>query len=268
MSTRGVLTWILSFFGRRPVTVNDFFELQSSRLLLLRYEKIRTIASDGAPLSLTNFLLQECKSSKSQQLQDLLALFFSNSKPGFFVEFGATDGVNLSNTFILEKNHMWNGILAEPALVWRQSLGVNRNAQISFDCVYSKSGLELDFEENSVGELSAIYNFDHAKLRSHEKKIYKVTTISLNDLLEKFSAPNYIDFLSVDTEGSEFEILETFNFDKYKFGFISVEHNFTENENKIEDLLISHGYIRILPKASEFDGWYINPSINAQCFSH
>ena len=47
-------------------------------------------------------------------------------------------------------------------------------------------------------------------------KKYRIKTISLEDLLLKYNAPVVIDYLSMDTEGSEYEILSAFNFDKYK----------------------------------------------------
>ena len=48
-------------------------------------------------------------------------------------------------------------------------------------------------------------------------------TISLLDVLDYANAPLFIEYMSLDTEGSEFKILK--NFDKYTFGLIDVEHN-------------------------------------------
>ena len=74
---------------------------------------------------------------------------------------------------------------------------------------------------------------------------------------DKYSAPKIIDYLSIDTEGSEYEILKKFNFDKYIFSVITCEHNFTENRKKIFNLLTSKGYKRIFKDISRFDDWYI-----------
>ena len=68
-------------------------------------------------------------------------------------------------------------------------------------------------------------------------------TITLNDLLEQSNAPLYIDYLSLDTEGSELEILKSVDFSRYKFGIIDVEHNFVEpRRSQIRNLLESNGY--------------------------
>ena len=64
-------------------------------------------------------------------------------------------------------------------------------------------------------------------------------TVSLTDLLDDHSAPLEIDYLSIDCEGSELEILKNHNFDKYSFKVITCEHNFTEKRKKIYDLLLT-----------------------------
>ena len=72
--------------------------------------------------------------------------------------------------------------------------------------------------------------------------------------------PDVIDYLSIDTEGSELEILQTFDFDAYKFRLITVEHaGEKEKREKICSLLESKGYNRWLPILSRWDDWYIGP---------
>jgi len=97
----------------------------------------------------------------------------------------------------------------------------------------------------------------HAKTRANFKE-YSVEAISLNELLLECDAPKKMGYLSIDTEGSELEILLAFDFGSFEFELITVEHNFNMNQNKIHDLLISQGYERILEEFSGGDGWYIN----------
>ena len=74
--------------------------------------------------------------AKSQLGQDLFALYsLSWKRGGFFVEFGATNGVDLSNTYLLEKDFDLIGILAEPVAVWHAELTRNRSVAIDFDSV-------------------------------------------------------------------------------------------------------------------------------------
>jgi hypothetical protein len=111
-----------------------------------------------------------------------------------------------------------------------------------------------------VAWLSTIHTYSdtdiHKEMRQHGKK-YEVRTISLNDLLQKHNAPAEIDYLSIDTEGSEFEILNAFDFSKHRVKVITCEHNYTEMREKIFKLLTENGYSRIYVEFSGFDDWYV-----------
>jgi FkbM family methyltransferase len=212
-----------------------------------------------------NFLiwcLKNLHKTKAQACQDLLVLFLSKEKRnGYFVEFGATNGITLSNTYLLESAYAWNGILAEPAIKWHRNLKDNRHCIIDTRCVFSTSGLELPFLETSIGELSTISQF--ASIDGHDRndhESYKVISISLEDLLREHNAPNIIDYLSIDTEGSEYEILNSFDFSSYQFNIISVEHNYTAARQAIYKLLTKQGYQRIFEDFSMWDDWYIHES--------
>ena len=77
------------------------------------------------------------------------------------------------------------------------------------------------------------------------------------DLLASHNAPTEIDYLSIDTEGSEFAILEQFDFDRYDIKVITCEHNYTPLRQQIFDLLTAHGYRRKLEEHSKFEDWYV-----------
>ena len=86
---------------------------------------------------------------------------------------------------------------------------------------------------------------------------YLVSTVSLNDLLEEHQAPSLIDYISIDTEGSEFDILNSLDFDKWSFRTLTVEHNFAEQRDHIYQLLTANGYLRVNTEMSRFDDWYV-----------
>lgn len=203
--------------------------------------------------------------SKSQFGQDLFVLAALDfPKFGYFVEFGAADGKEISNTFLLEKEFQWMGILAEPAKVWRKHLIRNRKAHIETRCVYSETGKWLEFQESKkFATLSAIKSDgDHIPSPMN----YKVETISLFDLLDEFKAPQIIDYLSIDTEGSELSILRNFNFSKYSFKIITVEHNFRNDAKELIDLLKSKGYVQVFPELSGIEGWFLNEKFKYKNF--
>lgn len=232
---------------------------------LARFGKLlKLLAGVGNTSHLSIKEFSEISSKSQSQLgQDVLALGVSGIKRGgFFVEFGATDGVSLSNTYMLEKDFGWSGILCEPGKLWHSSLRANRSCSIDIRCVYSSSGQYLKFSETGIGELSTISKYmesDENRFLRKEQRTYDVETVSLGDLLAKYNAPKYVDFLSVDTEGSELAILKDFNFDKYRFGLICVEHNYTSSREKLQELLTRNGYKQIYPEHSKFDDWYLGP---------
>lgn len=210
------------------------------------------------------------KSHSSELHQDVFVLSTLNFKrEGFFVEFGATNGIDGSNTFLLEKNFGWRGILAEPAKGWHNELLNNRPlAKIEFSCVWKDSNSILAFKwiPDAPG-FSTVTRFAdsdlHGRSRKHARE-YKVKTISLNDLLEKFNAPKIIDYLSIDTEGSEYEILGNFDFTKHIINIIHCEHNYNDKREAINSLLESKGFKRVFTDLSLYDDWFVNLSLEME----
>jgi FkbM family methyltransferase len=202
---------------------------------------------------------------KGQLFQDFFVLNeLGFKRNGYFVEFGANDGITDSNTYMLEKDFGWDGILAEPSHVCHLELFKNRpNVKIDINCVWKESGKQIDFleclgRENVVSTIEQFRNQDGASERRKYGRIYPVNTISLTDLLIKHQAPQIIDYLSIDTEGSEYEILNNFDWDKYTFRIITIEHNYVvEMRNRIFELLSLHGYTRKFTEISYIDDWYV-----------
>lgn len=209
--------------------------------------------------------LQYLQQSKAQLRQDLFVLAETKFKRnGFFVEFGATNGVTLSNSHLLEKSFEWRGILAEPGRNWHAQLQQNRNAFIESDCVWRESGEQLEFFESDHPEFSTIDRFKNSDSRSARRakgKKYSVDTVSLNDLLVRHGAPKEIDYLSIDTEGSEYDILSKFNFDQFSVKIITCEHNYTDSRDKIYKLLTKNGFERKFEQYSLYDDWYISNTL-------
>lgn len=214
--------------------------------------------------NLIGYILTHKDKSVSQHLQDIWVLFETDSKRnGFFVEFGATDGKTISNTLLLERDFGWTGILAEPNPTYHKELATNRpNAFVSHKCVFTKTGESVDFLCVAAPDISTIAGFgqddEHAASRQNNRAI-SVETITLLDLLTEHDAPTHVDYLSIDTEGSEFDILKAFfeSNDKYTIDTITVEHNWVEEtRTKLYDLLTANGYERKYSEYSKCDDFY------------
>ena len=231
------------------------------------YRKVQKI-SESLDISESGklVLIKNLEYSFSQLEQDLISLLVTNNlKGGYFVEFGAASGTSGSNTYLLEKKFGWAGILAEPARIYRDDLLASRKCHVDFRCVYSESGQYLDFIESKTTMLSTIAGFEKNDSLSEDRKvrkIYQVETVSLNDLLIHYNAPNKINYISIDTEGSELEIVSKLNFDVYTFDFLSIEHNSQSQEYLIENFMDSKGYKRILRNYSQFDSWFVPNSFS------
>ena len=178
----------------------------------------------------------------SQIGQDKWVLENLNFKKfGFFVEAGACDGIFLSNTYLLEKQYHWNGICAEPNPFYFKDLLKNRNCFSTDLCLFSESNKELLFSfDEGLGGIVDFFNEPSRQGRRLAAAKNIVKTISLNDLLEKFNAPKDVDYISLDTEGTELEILNSFNFDKYNVKMFTIEHNIefrSDREKYLENLI-------------------------------
>lgn len=179
----------------------------------------------------------------SQLKQDLNVIsFFNENKNLYFIDIGANDGKTLSNTFLLEKEYEWNGICSDPLPSAFEKLRECRDVFCDNNAVFSKSGLSLEFSETNL--FSGLVEYIDAHVETKKNNKIKVNTITLDELLKKYKAPAVIHYFSLDTEGSELEILKSVDFNKYKFLYINLEHNFIEpRRSDIKKLLLKNGYL-------------------------
>ena len=200
------------------------------------------------------------RKSYSQLNQDIEIINRYKKRNGYFVEIGANDGKTLSNTYLLEKTYGWRGICVEPIPDKFRTLQEMRTNSICFErAVYSQSDLSLKFMiSNESSLLSGLT--DNIDKHSITGNTINVKTITLTDALDQANAPKFIEYLSLDTEGSELEILKSFDFSKYTFGIIHVEHNYVEpRRTDMRNVLLSNGYLFL--KENKWDDEYIHKSI-------
>ena len=196
--------------------------------------------------------------SYSQLGQDLFVINELGEKThGFFIEIGAGDGLYLSNTYLLEKNFGWTGILVEPNKSFYDSCMNLRRCTIINQLVLGQNHTSIRFFEKSVGEFSHSEGFGNITASKIEST-YEVSAIRFEEIFKGLSSIPDIDFLSIDTEGSEVEILKSIDFFRYKPKIICVEHNY-EKSNRIfiKKFLKSKGYRLVYSGLSQWDSWFI-----------
>lgn len=237
---------------------SDAEEAVFLRSLVAGLEILQQINGSALSLDQAHHLV---RSSKAQLGQDLFAAAVSGFKRGgFFIEVGAADGVNLSNSWLLENELGWQGVLVEPARGWIERLKNNRSCEIVEKAAWHTSGEKLNFSESITGTLSTLSAFkdsDHHGPARRDSEDYIVSTSTITSILQNADAPKTVDFLSIDTEGSEVHVLQGIDFDTYTFNAISIEHNFTHSRSLIRDYLAARGYRRILAEYSNWDDWYV-----------
>lgn len=186
----------------------------------------------------------------SQYKQDKFVNQILRKRDGVFLDIGANDGVSLSNSYFFEKNLHWKGICIEPIDEIYQKLLSNRNC-ICLNCgVWSQTTILQFYRAKGYSEmLSGIiesFNNDHfIRLQKEieefggDVEIVEINVRSLNEILKENNIYS-IDFCSIDTEGSEFEILRALDFDKFQIKIIAVENQY--DELKLRSFLHEKGY--------------------------
>ena len=179
--------------------------------------------------------------------------FFNYKKNGFFLDIGSHNGLYLSNTLYLEKELGWKGICVEAGKAPYSELVKNR----SCDCVnafVSDKNEMIDFKEMKYGQ-------------KRDTSLQRVQSVTLESLLPLYDVPKVIDYISIDTEGFDYNVLCGFPFDKYVGILWTAEHNLyfgsSVQKDNIMNIMYRNGYVIARENVDAGDGnmfedWYVN----------
>ena len=194
----------------------------------------------------------------SQDNQDkyLETYIFKGYKNGFYVDVGAHDGISINNTLYFEKNNNWRGINIEPIKKVFDKLVINRPNNINLNCAVCNNDGETDFLCN-IGYTEMISgikdNFDIRHLHRLQREniqygsiteVIKVETKKLETILHDNDI-SHINYLSIDVEGAELEVIKSINFDKVFIDVIGFENNYNDVSVPIVEYLQNKGFIVI-----------------------
>lgn len=173
----------------------------------------------------------------SQDGQDkFIANLFNNKSEGYFLDIGAYDGIDFSNTLYLEKKLAWKGICIEPNPVVFEQLKVNRNCICLNCCVGNANGIFKFLSVSGYGiMLSGLMDmFDQKHLlridqgiKEHggSKEILDVPVLPLKNIFETYIITT-IDYCNIDVEGGEMSVLKSIDFSKVRIKVFTIENNY------------------------------------------
>jgi FkbM family methyltransferase len=188
------------------------------------------------------FCCQHCSATYYSQIgqdQYINEQLFGNYQGGVFVDIGAHNGVTYSNTYFLEKERGWTGICIEPIPARFEELKACRNCVCVQGCVSDINGIsQLLMVSSPVVHTEMLtgllHTYDPRHLERMKIELFynggsydtiDVQCYKLNDLLEQ-NGITHVNYLSIDTEGGEFDILASIDFSKFKIDAITVEDNY------------------------------------------
>lgn len=181
----------------------------------------------------------------SQAGQDEWVIEQHGDQPGYFVDVGAYDGIEHSNTYALEQLG-WTGLCIEPAESPFADLSRYRVCHCVFGAISDHAG-HVPFNGVAIGTGS------------------DVICATLRSVLDLYEAPDVIDYLSIDVEGHELEVLAGMDFDCWHVRLITIEHNLysdgTARKDAIHVCLTGHGFERVVedviaPGYGRYEDWY------------
>ncbi len=188
-------------------------------------------------------------------------------RDGFFAEVGGHDGVANSNTVLLERVFGWTGMIVEANPRWHREICRNRTATAFNNAAFSTSGQSLEFvDAGAVGGLIEHLQEDiHAGTRNdaiNKGRVIQVIGRRVDEMLVSAGAPEIVDYLSVDTEGSEAEVLRSIDFSRQKVALLTVEHGGVEaKRDEVMRILEPFGFLR---RRTWFEDWFWHPEVLAK----
>ena len=192
-----------------------------------------------------------CTTLAGGREQELVRNFFGGARSGFFVEVGANRPQELSQTWHLEQLG-WTGILVEPQPELAGDLCRARSAKVFAVACSSPENAGRRMQLHVAGPWSAL-DRDRMTPGAQPERVIEVPVRTLDDILIEARAPVGFDFLSIDVEGHELEVLSGFDFARWRPRLVLLE-DFVGNLSK-HRFLRAAGYR--LVRRFDNNGWYI-----------
>ncbi|MEI7685963.1 MAG: FkbM family methyltransferase [Planctomycetota bacterium] len=198
---------------------------------------------------------------KGQKAQDKWVILnvLPFKRRGFFLDLAAADGVEGSNSYVLEKLFGWRGICIEPNPGYFDALRKTRRCIADPSVISDRcETIQFRIDNGQLGGIVASDTDNNAEIRGDQlssAKILDLKAVPLIDVLRRHNAPKVIDYFSLDVEGCEERIIGSFDFDQYTFRCLTIERP----TPKVNEVLFANGYLFV--KNDRFDSFYVHSSL-------
>lgn len=192
--------------------------------------------------------------SQDNQDEYLETNIFKGYKNGFYMDVGAHDGITINNTLYFEKYNNWTGINVEPIKTVYDNLVINRPNNININCAICNNDGNAEFICNvgyteMLSGLKDCFDDRHHQRLNYENEIFdsKTNIININtrrieSICDEYNV-KHINYLSIDVEGAEFEVIKSINFNKVFIDVIGFENNYDDMSIPIIDYLKTKHYV-------------------------
>ena len=179
---------------------------------------------------------------------------FKGLKNGFFVDVGAHDGKTINNTLFFEENNNWTGINIEPIKSVFEKLIINRPKCINLNIAVCNNDGETEFICNTgytemLSGIKDTFDSRHKQRLENENRIHNSNTKIINVKTKKLQTicnehnVSHINYLSIDVEGAEFEVIKSIDFNKIFIDIIGFENNYNDKSLPIIKYLEDRSYV-------------------------
>jgi FkbM family methyltransferase len=168
---------------------------------------------------------------------DTIGRFLDN---GFYIEIGAFTGDKQNSTIVLEQAG-WDGVCVEPISENIRKLKKNRKCRIIEGAVWTKNGI-VEFADVSIPGWTGITE-THQKFHKEKYQNGVIKFLVPCFTFDSLDLPLQINYLQIDTEGSELQILDSIDFEKYQIDYICIEDNLgLDGDTMYHDFMVSRKY--------------------------
>ena len=170
--------------------------------------------------------------------------YFKDKKNGFYIDIGCHHPTYINNTYLLYKKN-WSGINIDISQFSIDLFNYMRPKDLNYNCAISnKNKIVKIFYQKEFSQLSTIKSIQAKSVFQGNIKEKDIQAFSLDEILNRDKYKNTkIDFLNIDVEGADLEVLEGLSFDKFKPELICLEiHDKEVKKSEIYNFLINKNY--------------------------